>query len=255
MLEGGAFRAPASQGFTRHMRQAGKTRTDEAAARPLRTPTGERVYEEIRKMAVGYDFRPNERINELELAGRMGVSRSPIREALQRLVTEGLITFQPNRGFFCRDLDVNQIVHLSDVRAFLEQKAVELAAENAPLDELNGLVSWWNLVTERADSYSSAELTNKDEEFHMRIADMSGNPELSHMIHGINARIRFVREIEIEKQRRRSTTYTEHTDIAEALRNRQGKAAGELMHEHIKMSVADAMTTVKDGLARIFLRE
>ena len=140
------------------------------------------------------------------------LSRSPIREALQRLVTEGLITVQPNRGFFCRDLDVNQIVHLSDVRAFLEQKAVELAAENAPLDELNGLVSWWNLVTERADSYSSAELTNKDEEFHMRIARMSGNPELSRMIHGINARIRFVREIEIEKQRRRSLFYSFYHD-------------------------------------------
>ena len=72
---------------------------------------------------------------QLELAARLNVSRSPVRESLQRLVTEGLITFQPSRGFFCRGLDVDQIVHLSDVRAFLEQKAVQLAAEHAPLDE------------------------------------------------------------------------------------------------------------------------
>ncbi|MBN9033427.1 MAG: GntR family transcriptional regulator [Rhizobiales bacterium] len=219
-----------------------------------RTPTGERVYEEVRRMAVGYDFRPNERINEVELAARLNVSRSPVRESLQRLVTEGLITFQPSRGFFCRGLDVDQIVHLSDVRAFLEQKAVQLAAEHAPLDELLGLASWWHAVADRADSYSSIELTDKDEEFHMRIAQMSGNPELSRMIESINARIRFVREIEIEKRRRRSTTYTEHTDIADALSNRQGEKAGLLMYEHIRMSATDAMASVKDGLARIFLR-
>lgn len=239
------------------MRQNSKTSISgrAAAAVQKRTPTGERVHEEIRRMAMGYDFKPNERINEVELAAKFGVSRSPVRESLQRLVTEGLITFQPNRGFFCRGLDVEQIVHLSDVRAFLEQKAVELAAENAPLDALNGLVSWWHAVAERADSFSSAELTNKDEEFHMRIAQMSGNPELSRMIEGINTRIRFVREIEIEKRRRRSTTYTEHTDIAEALSERRGEEAGRLMYEHIKMSATDAMASVKDGLARIFLRD
>jgi len=229
--------------------------SDTTLALAAKRPTGERVYDEIRRMAMAYDFKPNERINEVELASRFGVSRSPIRESLQRLVTEGLITFQANRGFFCRGFDVNQIVHLSEVRAVLEQRAAQLAAENAALDQLLGLVSWWNSVAARADSYSSVELTNKDEEFHTRIAQMSGNPELLNMIAGINARIRFVREIEIEKHRRRSTTYTEHTDIAEALSKRQSEEAGRMIHDHIRMSATDAMASVKDGLARIFLKE
>ncbi|WP_245498821.1 GntR family transcriptional regulator, partial [Mesorhizobium sp. M2A.F.Ca.ET.029.05.1.1] len=88
------------------------------ASKPIKT--GPRVYEEIRRMAMDYRFKPNERINEVALAARLNVSRSPVREALQRLVTEELITFQTNRGFFCRGFDVDEIVNLSDVRAVLE---------------------------------------------------------------------------------------------------------------------------------------
>lgn len=216
--------------------------------------TGPRIYEEIRRMAMEYRFKPNERINEVELAAKLDVSRSPIREALQRLVTEGLITFQPNRGFFCRGFDVDEVVNLSDVRRLLEERAVVLAAKRASDDELNALRDWWQLASAHADALSSADLTAKDEEFHMRIARMSGNPELAHMIEGINTRIHFIRQIEVEKHRRLSTTYTEHTAIAEAMVARDGDRAAGIMGAHISISVADAVASVKEGLARIFMR-
>ncbi|GAJ92075.1 GntR family transcriptional regulator [Agrobacterium rhizogenes] len=216
--------------------------------------TGPRIYEEIRRMAMEYRFKPNERINEVELAARLNVSRSPIREALQRLVTEGLITFQPNRGFFCRGFDVDEVVNLSDVRCLLEERAVVLAIKRASDEELRALVDWWRATAARADALSSADLTSKDEEFHMRIAKMSGNPELARMIEGINTRIHFVRQIEVEKHRRLSTTYTEHTDIARAMAARDADRAARIMRDHISISVADAVSSVKEGLARIFMR-
>ncbi|CAN7556116.1 GntR family transcriptional regulator [Rhizobium rhizogenes] len=216
--------------------------------------TGPRIYEEIRRMAMEYRFKPNERINEVELAARMNVSRSPIREALQRLVTEGLITFQPNRGFFCRGFDVDEVINLSDVRCLLEERAVVLAVRRASDEELRALVDWWQATAARADALSSADLTSKDEEFHMRIAKMSGNPELARMIEGINTRIHFVRQIEVEKHRRLSTTYTEHTDIARAMAVRDAERASRIMRDHISISVADAVSSVKEGLARIFMR-
>lgn len=216
--------------------------------------TGPRVYEELRRMAMEYRFKPNERINEMELAAQMHVSRSPIREALQRLVTEGLITFQTNRGFFCRGFDVEEILHLTDVRILLEERSVLLAAERATDGELRDLRDWWQKISARADAYSSADLTAQDEEFHMRISRLSGNPELAKMLAGINTRIHFVREIEVEKHRRLSTTYTEHTSIAEAMVARDGARAARIMHDHIHISATDAMATVKEGLARIFMR-
>ena len=217
--------------------------------------TGHRIYVELRQMAVDYRFRPGERINEVELAARLGVSRSPVREALQRLVTEGLITFQPNRGFFCRGFDVTEIVNLCDVRVLLEERAVVLACGKARDDELQSLKEWWRATASRADSLSSADLTDKDEEFHMRIAALSGNPELSRMIAGINTRIHFVRQIEVEKHRRLSTTYTEHSDIAEAMTERDADKAARIMRDHIAISVSDAMSSVKEGLARIFIEQ
>jgi DNA-binding GntR family transcriptional regulator len=226
---------------------------DVLAAKP--TKTGPRVYEEIRRMAMDYRFKPNERINELELAAKMQVSRSPIREALQRLVTEGLITFQVNRGFFCRGFDVEEILDLTDVRILLEERAVLLASEKASDLELQALVDWWQKTSAMADSLSSADLTAKDEEFHMRIARLSGNPELAKMIEGINTRIHFVRQIEVEKHRRLSTTYTEHNSIAEAMAKRDGRTASQIMGDHIRISATDAMETMKEGLARIFMRE
>ncbi|AYD04425.1 GntR family transcriptional regulator [Neorhizobium sp. NCHU2750] len=206
-------------------------------------------------MAMEYRFKPNERINELELAARMQVSRSPIREALQRLVTEGLITFQVNRGFFCRGFDVEEILNLTDVRILLEERAVQMASAQASDRDLQMLADWWHRTSAMADSLSSADLTAKDEEFHMRIARLSGNPELAKMIEGINTRIHFVRQIEVEKHRRLSTTYTEHNNIAEAMLKRDGKTASRIMGEHIKISATDAMETMKLGLARIFMRE
>ncbi|WP_256750457.1 GntR family transcriptional regulator [Mesorhizobium sp. Mes31] len=221
------------------------------ASKPIKT--GPRVYAEIRWMAMDYRFKPNERINEVELAARLNVSRSPIREALQRLVTEGLITFQTNRGFFCRGFDVEEIVNLSDVRIVLEQRSVRLAIERATDEDLAALADWWANTMARADAFSSAELTARDEEFHIRIARLSGNSELARMLEGINTRIHFVRKIEVEKHRRLSTTYTEHSDIARAMVARDADRAARLMHDHISISVADAMSTVREGLARIYI--
>ena len=235
----------------RSTRQSRQDNSTALASKPIKT--GPRVYAEIRRMAMDYRFKPNERINEVELAARLNVSRSPIREALQRLVTEGLITFQTNRGFFCRGFDVEEIVNLSDVRIVLEERSVRLAIQRATDEDLAALVDWWTNTMARADAFSSAELTARDEEFHIRIARLSGNSELARMLEGINTRIHFVRKIEVEKHRRLSTTYTEHSDIARAMVARDADGAARLMHDHISISVADAMSTVREGLARIYV--
>lgn len=235
----------------RSTRQGSQDNRAALASKPIKT--GPRVYAEIRRMAMDYGFKPNERINEVELAARLNVSRSPIREALQRLVTEGLITFQTNRGFFCRGFDVEEVVNLSDVRIVLEERSVRLAIQRATDEDLAALVDWWAKTMARADAFSSAELTARDEEFHIRIARLSGNSELARMLEGINTRIHFVRKIEVEKHRRLSTTYTEHADIARAMVARDADRAAGLMHDHISISVADAMSTVREGLARIYV--
>src|SRR3546814_20748850 len=82
-------------------------------------------------MAVSYLFKPGERINEGALARRLGVSRTPLREALNRLNTEGLLNALPGKGFFCRDLDVREIFSLYEMRKVIEAGSARLAVVRA----------------------------------------------------------------------------------------------------------------------------
>lgn len=212
-----------------------------------------RLYAAIRQRAINYDFRPGERINEVELATEMACSRTPVREALNRLVVEGLVTIVPNKGFYCRTFDADEILSLFEVRAGLEVKAVELACERAADADLAELHDWARAVTEAVEGASVENLTRDDELFHNRIAAAGGNQELVRFLEAINVRIRFVRRIEIGN--RRATAFGEHIGIAGALVDRDVAEARRLMSRHIDVSVSDAVATVKEGLARIYMRK
>jgi DNA-binding GntR family transcriptional regulator len=218
-----------------------------------RADTSTRVYELIRQRAINYELRPEERINEVEMAAEMRCSRTPVREALNRLVVEGLVTFIPNKGFYCRAFDTAEILHLFEVRGALEAKSVALACARGAGDGLAAIRDGAEDMLGRAESLPIEELTRNDEEFHIRIAELTGNGELARLLEGINARIRFVRRIEIEN--RGAKAFAEHAQIAAALAERDAARAGRLMQEHIEISVADAVATVKEGLARIYMRK
>src|ERR1700752_1900901 len=88
----------------------------------------DRVYEHLKAMAVSYEFKPGERLTEGELARHLGLSRTPLREALNRLNTEGFLRFTPGKGFFCRELDAHEIFDLYELRKSIEVASVRLRA-------------------------------------------------------------------------------------------------------------------------------
>jgi len=90
-------------------------------------------------MAVSFDLKPDERINESELAERLGASRTPLREALNRLVAEGLLVYRSRKGFFCRPLQPKLIFDLYEARLAVEKEAVRLACERATADDVAAL--------------------------------------------------------------------------------------------------------------------
>ena len=100
-------------------------------AKTSRGDTQARVYEAVREMAMHYELRPGETVNEAALAARLGVSRTPLREALSRLVTERLMSFVPNKGFYCRTLSPEEVCQLFEVREALEVSGFRLACARA----------------------------------------------------------------------------------------------------------------------------
>lgn len=222
-------------------------------AKSDRGNTQVRVYAAIREMAIHYALAPGETINEAALAAELKVSRTPVREALNRLVTERLMTFVPNKGFYCRTLTPEEICHLFEVRECLEVTGFCLACERASDQEIAALEDYWCGVLAEAGRLSPRELAGHDEAFHEHLTRLSANPELTATLRGINARIRFIREIENERTQRTEDMNREHTAIVQALKDRQVKTGAQALHQHLAITKSDAIEAIKEALARAYL--
>ena len=212
----------------------------------------ERAYEQLRTMAITYQFRPLERLAEADLVKRLKVSRTPIREALNRLVTEGFLVFTPNRGFQCRPLDAKEIFDLYEVRRSLEVAAARLAVERATDEELQELGAFLKTSRAAPEGASVVDLVGLDEAFHERIATLSRNGELLHILRNINARIRFCRWIDMENGRRQATQ-TEHAEMLEALMARDADRCAAAMNGHITRRLDQIVDVIREGYARIYM--
>ena len=133
------------------------------------------LYSRLKSKVVGFDIRPGERLNEVALARELGVSRTPLREALNRLVAERLVEFRPGAGFFCRMLEPQAIFDLYEMRQVLEVTAVRLAVVRASDEELIALRDEFRQRGQDVTGLTIAQAAERDEAFHIGIARASGN--------------------------------------------------------------------------------
>lgn len=224
--------------------------------KPTGTPSGtERAYCAIKSLAINYEFPPGQSINESLISKQLGVSRTPIREALNRLAVEGLLKFVPNKGYSPRELNVTEIVDLYELRVALETAAFRHACERASDEEIGALADYWQDVGNRYDGMTVDEIAGNDEGFHDRLIGLSKNKQIRNTIRQIADRIRFCRIIDLENRTRRGPLFDEHIGILDALRNRDADAGASALVDHIGMSRDQAIDVMKEGLARIYLRE
>lgn len=212
----------------------------------------ERVYERVKAMSVGYELKPGERVNEVEIARRLGASRTPLREALNRLSAEGLLRFVPGKGYFCRDLDVDEVLQLYELRKTIEVAAVRLAIERATDEEIDALLAFLSQTGPAPGLRSTVELVDLDETFHERLLAMSGNRQMLRVLENINARIRFVRWIDMHRGDRRKTQ-AEHRDVLRALKRRDTATCVALLEKHIDRRQDQITAALKECYARIYL--
>lgn len=210
------------------------------------------VYEQVRQMAANFEFKPAERINESALSKRLGASRTPLREAMNRLTAEGLLSFEPGRGFFCQPLTPQLVVHLYELREALETTAIRAAVERAADDEIAAIGHFLNETADRyGDDTPTKEIVHLDEAFHVRIAELSGNPELVNMLRLTNERIRYVRWIAMRE--RVGITHAAHLHIFEALAARDAQSAEDRLRSHIRTRNAEATEIVSQAYSTLYV--
>ena len=214
----------------------------------------DRIYDQLRAMATDFAIKPDERINESVLASTLGVSRTPLREALNRLVAEGFITFQTGRGFFNRSLQPQTVLELYEVRQAIEGEAIRRAIDRASDGAIAALRGF---LVETEPAYragtSAKVLVELDERFHMRLAELSRNGELVHMLRNISERIRYVRWIVMTE--RQGRTHAEHMKILDALAARDAGAAVDVLRGHIEQRSEEARAAVRIAYTQLYVPE
>jgi DNA-binding GntR family transcriptional regulator len=193
----------------------------------------DRAYYAIRELIVTLGLAPGSIVNERDLQDRLGVGRTPVREALQRLEGERLVEVYPRRGIFVSNVDVLDLGVLSEVRSVLEGFAARLAAERAtPADreQTVALLAELEALTATADERLLIDL---DQRIHRHVYRCSHNPFLAATLDGyyvLTLRIWF---LALERVARLEDAVREHLELLEAIRDADPRAAEDAMRRHV----------------------
>jgi DNA-binding GntR family transcriptional regulator len=212
----------------------------------------ERVYGQLKALSISFELLPGDRVNEIEIAERLGVSRTPLREALNRLTSDGFLTLTPGKGFYRRPLDPKEIFDLYEFRQRIETAAAPLAIARASDEAIANICSFLAVSRAEVPNRTITELVELDESFHEKLMGLSGNAEMLRVLRNLNARIRFVRWIDMENGRR-STTQSEHMRILDAIAARDADRAVGLLNEHIERRLDQIVSVIREGYARIYM--
>ncbi|MFF3328049.1 GntR family transcriptional regulator [Streptomyces sp. NPDC002888] len=193
-------------------------------------PLRDRVYEALLELITTRALQPGQHLVESELAGHLGVSRQPVREALQRLNTEGWVDLRPAQGAFVHEPTEEEADQLLTVRTLLEAEAARLAALNADsagieaLDEICGE----GFTAVASDDVDRAVALNA--RFHAKIMELAGNAVLAELAAQVDRRVRWY-YTPVARQRG-GQSWTEHRELIAEIADGNAQEAARLMREH-----------------------
>lgn len=193
-------------------------------------PLRDRVYEALLELITTRALSPGQHLVESELAGHLGVSRQPVREALQRLNTEGWVDLRPAQGAFVHEPTEAEADQLLSVRTLLEAEAARLAAVHA--DEV-GIAQLKEICKAGEEAVAADDVDGAvalNARFHAKVMELAGNVVLKELLGQVDRRVRWYYTPVARQRGRRS--WTEHRGMIAAIAGRDEERATRLMREH-----------------------
>lgn len=197
-------------------------------------PLREIVFETLRDTIISGKMGPGERLMEIQLAEEMGVSRTPVREAIRKLELEGFVVMVPRKGAYVAGVSIKDIVDVFEVRAALEGLAARLAAERATEEELDLLERSIVSINEVSDGKNINQTIERDIDFHEALYQASRNQKLIGIITNLKEQLQRYRATSLAVEGRPKDAVDEHKHIVEAISERDGDLAAKLAQEHIE---------------------
>ncbi len=207
-----------------------------------RVSLADEVYEQIRSDLANFVLVPGDRFSELELSDRLGVSRTPVRQALFRLQQEGQVEVLFRNGWRVLPFDFQRFDQLYDLRILIETDAVQRLCEGRILGDsqastalIQGLQSTW-LGPKTRRIQDAEAVAGLDEAFHCALVQATGNHEMLRVHRDITERIRVIRRLDFTQRPRVEATYEEHAKILRAVLSGRTDTARMLLRSHIESS-------------------
>jgi len=197
-------------------------------------PLREIVFEALREAIIQGRLKPGERLMEIQLAEDMGVSRTPVREAIRKLELEGFVVMIPRKGAYVAGISLHDITDVFEVRAALESLAAGLAAERISEEELEELERSHAQIAEVSDGSKLDTVVERDIKFHDTIYKASRNKVLIQIILRLQDQLRRFRSTTLAQPGRTRVAVKEHRQIVDAISSRDVELAQVLAREHIE---------------------
>lgn len=192
------------------------------------------VYHKIKQMMLDYEIIPGQRLIFSDLAKKMGVSRTPVNNALSILANEGFLDFVPNQGYTVHQITKEEAESLYEMREILELGAIEKVIRNINPQGLTKLERQRVLFEEAVADNLSRERFILDQEFHVSILEISGNKYLPSYFQEIYQRIFLRHRVEGLRSGRAKSVIVEHREILDAIKERDVNQAKKLISSHIE---------------------
>ena len=204
------------------------------------------VYSQIKTLILCNEILPGEKLHHQELSERLGVSRTPVREALTRLVQEGYVSFLPNRGFTCKEIRLQEADELYQLREALEAFAVEKAVENLTAAAFTKLSAKINLYGKDVQKRFTRDRLVYDQDVHLEIARLSGNETLTKALAQVFERIILKRRTDgLYDPARGITAHQEHLKLLQAMKKRNTQDAVKIVRAHIRAGKDNVLSDLK----------
>lgn len=202
------------------------------------------IYQLLKRRIVTNDLALGLKLTEQQLAKELGVSRTPIREALNRLIQDGLVTASPGRGAFVATFQPYDIVEFFEVREALEGMAARLAASRITREALTRLRRQLEAGVAHGERDGYTGYLEADRKFHEAVTSASGNRHLCQLMGALRERIQILRHRSVVLPGRARKSFQEHLNIIEALSRHDQAVAEERMRAHIRNVKEDLIATI-----------
>jgi DNA-binding GntR family transcriptional regulator len=192
-----------------------------------------RVFRILRENILSGKYAPDEELKEKTIGEELGVSRTPVREALRQLELEGLVTIIPNKGAYVVGISRKDIRDIYEIRSRLEGLCAKWAAENITKEQLDELEENIYLSDFHVAKGNSEQILELDNRFHEILYNASGSREIKRILGDFHHYLQRVRKITLADNERAGNSNSEHRKIVEALKQHDAVSAEKLANEHM----------------------